>query len=135
MGASEKTVSVKAAIARGQWVVNGPVMALMFVPAGLALLAHRPLAALLGSGPGATVVAGASAVGGWVLAWIWWSHAVVRWRLWAYEHVEDIPALKQRAVEVGLTWPDGHVFGRTEVKSAAQAAREKALERGDQGLR
>jgi hypothetical protein len=63
------------------------------------------------------------------VAWAWWSISVPRWRVWAYERVEDIPLLKKRAVQVGLVWPDGHFFERTEFKSAAHAAKEKALER------
>ena len=56
------------------------------------------------------------------LAWGWWSFAVPRWRLWAYERVGDISELKRRAVAVGLTWPDGHIFEKTEFKSEAPRA-------------
>ena len=65
---------------------------------------------------------------GLILAWLWWSLAVPRWRLWAYERVENIPHLKERAIAVGLIWPDGHFFARTEVKSKAHALREKQLD-------
>ena len=60
--------------------------------------------------------------------WLWWSFSVARWRLWAYKRVDDIPELKRKAVQAGLTWPDGHFFERTEVKSAEHAALERSLE-------
>jgi len=43
--------------------------------------------------------------------------------------VADIPQLKRQAVQVGLTWPDGSLFGRTEIKSARMIGRERAFER------
>jgi hypothetical protein len=61
-------------------------------------------------------------------AWLWWSVAVPRWRLWAYERVSDIPELKRRAVAEKLIWPDSSFFAKTESKSAAHAARERELE-------
>ena len=67
-------------------------------------------------------------VSGFVFAWLWWSLTVPRWRVWAYERVEDIPALKQSAVEVGLTWPDGHFFSKTEIKSKELSDREREFD-------
>ncbi|NOX67916.1 MAG: hypothetical protein GXP15_01905 [Gammaproteobacteria bacterium] len=69
------------------------------------------------------------AIFGFFLAWLWWSISVPRWRIWAYANVEDIQALKQRAVDVGLTWPDGHVFGKTEIKTPEMRDREHELDR------
>lgn len=66
---------------------------------------------------------------GFVIAWLWWSVMVPRWRLWAYERVDDIAELKRAAVAVGLIWPDGWILERTEIKSKAHAARERELER------
>jgi hypothetical protein len=34
---------------------------------------------------------------------------------------------------VGLTWPDGSFFARTEFKSQAQAVRERALSEAKRG--
>jgi hypothetical protein len=67
------------------------------------------------------------ALAGFVLAWSWWSLTIARWRVWAYERVDDIHALKKSAVNVGLTWPDGHVFSRTEMKTKALISREQEL--------
>jgi hypothetical protein len=100
-------ITVDRAIWTGLAVVNGPVALLLGGP-GYAVFR------LVGNGP---LVAFAM-IAGFALAWLWWSLSVPRWRLWAYERVTDIPRLKARAIEAGLTWPDGSVFGRTEIKSA-----------------
>jgi hypothetical protein len=115
-----EAVSVDAVIRKGLLVVNGPVTFLLIVPAITSIL-------ILHRGPIVYTTAGV----GFVLAWLWWSLAVPRWRLWAYERVPvaDIPQLKRHAVHVGLTWPDGSLFGRTEIKSAGMIGRERAFER------
>lgn len=53
---------------------------------------------------------------------------IPKWRLWTYEGVADIPRLKAWAVNVGLTWLDGSVFNRTEIKSREHALRERELD-------
>lgn len=70
---------------------------------------------------------------GFVLAWLWWSLSVPKWRLWAYQRVESIAALKARAIAVGLIWPEGHFFERTEIKSREHARRERELETTGRG--
>jgi hypothetical protein len=112
-----ESVSIDQAIRKGLLVVNAPVMLLLFGPV---TAAHY----LVGKIP----IVIAAAVIGFVLAWLWWSVSVPKWRLWAYERVADIPQLKQRAVEAGLTWRDGTLFSRTEIKSTDMIARERALD-------
>jgi hypothetical protein len=121
-------ISVEAAIRRGLLYVNGPVVLLMFAPMLLSLALFNRMTRAFGSDTYAFITFCVIFVVGFVLAWLWWSYAVPRWRLWAYERVEDIAALKVRAVQVGLTWPDGHVFERTEFKSATAAKRQQELE-------
>jgi hypothetical protein len=41
------------------------------------------------------------------LAWLWWSLAVPRWRMWAYERVVHVQQLERAAVRWGLTWRKG----------------------------
>ena len=120
--------SVDAAIRRGLLYVNGPVALLLFVPMLLSLALFDRMTRAFGSDTYAFIAFCIAFLVGFVLAWLWWSYSVPRWRLWAYERVRDIPALKVRAVQVGLTWPDGHVFERTEFKSATTAKRQQELE-------
>ena len=125
-----KKISVDTAILQGLLYVNGPVLLLMFVPLLVVLVFFRQIALLLGSeGDAFAFFCGAFGLGV-ALAWTWWSYAVPRWRIWAYARVADIATLKARAVQVGLTWPDGHVFERTEFRSPAIARRQRALEKG-----
>jgi hypothetical protein len=63
-------------------------------------------------------------VGGWLA----WSLQVPKWRLWAYEHIEDIQALKAAAIEDKIIWPDRSIFTRTEIASAAVWLRIRELE-------
>ncbi len=62
---------------------------------------------------------------GFIVAWLWWPLSVPKWRLWAMQRVDDISELKERAVGAGLTWPDGHFFERTEIKSKEHELRER----------
>jgi hypothetical protein len=120
-------VTVDQAISRGIRVVNGPVWMLLAMPAVVLVLARDYFHLDTNSGRfGIPFLA--FFVVCFVSAWLWWSIAVPRWRLWAYERVDDIPELKSRAVAARITWPDGSLFCRTEIKSAAHAQRERELE-------
>jgi len=128
---NQKSITVGFAIAVGLICVNIPVLPIMLGVPLLALLSTS----LFGWSQtvdlrDAYVIALLISLFllGFVLAWTWWAVMVPRWRLWAYERVTDIPKLKRWAVAVGLTWPDGHIFGRTEIKSKAHAASERELE-------
>ena len=114
------TVSVKRAVMIGRLWVNGPVFLLIVGPIAWTLAAPDD-SALERTG---FYLCGA----GWLLAWVWWSFAVPKWRLWAYDRVIDITELKRSAISAGLTWPDGSIFARTEIKSKAHAQRERELE-------
>lgn len=130
---SVQSLSVWKAIGAGLLWINLPVLAIIFgASAAPVLVMYRPDDAdALDPDSVVWLVMSGLAVG-FVLAWLWWSVMVPRWRLWAYERVDDIAKLKRVAVAVGLIWPDGWIFERTEIKSKAHAARERALERGQQ---
>ena len=122
-----ETISVDQAIARGNRVVSWPVRAFLIAPAVLYFLGRRPLETLLGEHTFGAIVLAFFAVC-FVSGWLWWSVQIPKWRLWAYERVADIPELKRRAILAQLTWPDGSIFAKTEIKSAQHAARERELE-------
>lgn len=126
-------ISIGRAINIGLIWVNGPVMLFLIGTPALALVGVPMLLKVLDvpTTSASAFVAGAtvpSLVIGFVGAWTWWSVTIPKWRLWAYERVDDIPALKARAVAVGLTWPDGHVFEKTEIKSEEHRRRERELD-------
>ena len=113
------------AAARGHFLVNGCVMLAMF---GLPALSDGAVLALGFDSERAMAAAGAAFVVSWPLAWLTWSLLVPRWRVWAYERVEDLDQLKMNAVSVNLIWPEGHFFERTEIRTAKQRQRINELE-------
>jgi len=115
--------------------VNGPVTVILL--GGLAAtgfllhLAHANGSDRL-QGRGVALLIGGLAVS-FVLAWLWWSVNVPKWRIWALERTTDWPALKIRAIQAGLIWDEnteaGSRFTRTEIRSAEDQRRIIALER------
>ena len=121
------TVSVDDAIRRGNRLVNWPVRLLGVTPAIIFVLG-RKLLHIASSNQRFNVAIVVLFCVCFVSAWLWWSTNVPKWRLWAYERVDDIPELKRRAIQARLIWPDGSIFSRTEIRSAQHAARERELE-------
>ena len=113
------SVSVRHAIRIGSLVVNGPVL-LLIIDGFLWSTSMK-------DGP----VIWLPAVGGFILAWIWWSVAIVKWRAWAYRNVqlEHIMELKSAAIRANLAWPDGSFFAKTEIKSKKERDAELSIER------
>ena len=54
---------------------------------------------------------------GFFLGWTWWSLSIARWRKWALNRGAPADRLQKWAVAVGLTWPKGWVFEKTEIRS------------------
>lgn len=113
-----KTISVGRAIFAGYLFVN--------IPVGVLIAGPMFIVAKFIPHPGPLWIA--LFPGGFLCAWLWWSIAMPKWRLWAYERVEDIGSLKKSAIDAQLTWPEGSFFERTEIKSASHAERERVLE-------
>lgn len=118
-------VSAADAVSRAGWFVNGPVFALMFGLPGLVFALSR----LLGAPEEVLYwLVGIAVVVGWCGAWAAWSFMTPIWRLWAYRRVDDLEELKWLAVEAKVLWPEGHVFQRTEIMSAATRVELQRLE-------
>lgn len=60
-------------------------------------------------------------------AWLWWSIAVPKWRMWALRNVDNWPTFERAAIRDGLIWNRGSIFNLTEIKSSAQKALEAEL--------
>ena len=107
-------------MAVGTVAVNGPVLAcLLGIPFGAWFL--------FGSVP----VVAISAVLGFVLGWTWWSFSVPKWRFWALRRVGDSDRLQDLSVAVGLSWPEGHYFEKTEFRPAGYEAQLADAEAAD----
>jgi len=105
-------------------VVNLPAGGLMLVPLVAAIWFEESSAIPRNSISTAIVMMATSLVFGWT----WWSFAIVRWRIWAYERVDDLDELKRCAVRAKLIWPEGHLLERTEFRFGKLGQRLAELE-------
>lgn len=112
------------AVSRGYWTVNGAVMLVML---GFPVLTHVVVTSL-GHGDWAGIAAVLVFFVSWPAAWLTWSVLVTRWRIWAYERVENLDELKAVGISAKLLWPEGHAMARTEVRTRAQQQRIRELE-------
>lgn len=51
------------------------------------------------------------------LGWLYWSFMITKWRLWAFENVDDVYELESEAVEQNLIWKEGSIFEKTEIRT------------------
>ncbi|MCR9166635.1 hypothetical protein [Phaeodactylibacter xiamenensis] len=116
--------SIDEVIRIGQIEVNGPVAIIMF---GIPIIAILVAPIIIPKEyVGISTVAGLFL--GFILAWLWWSYRIVKWRIWAFENTEksDWQKLKERAINQKLIWNDGSIFEKTEIRSREE--NQKILE-------
>lgn len=63
------------------------------------------------------------------IGWIWWSYKIVKWKIWAFSQVEPVNSYKlyENAIGVGLIWPTGSIFNKTEIWSEKDKENWKKL--------
>ena len=94
-------MSIWKAIIVGHLLVNVPAVAIIIAISFLgSIVVPWPFALL----------------GGSLMAWVWWSFTVPRWRDWAVAKGVDRDRLQKYAVRTGLTWPKGSPFEKTEFR-------------------
>jgi hypothetical protein len=113
----ESKTSITKVINRGRIMVNIPVFIAMIILPSLTYILNLELKIVL-----------VTCVIGFILAWGIWSIMITKWKIWAYEKVEDIDLLKRRAIKEKLIWPDGHFFERTEIRSKQDKLKLEKLE-------
>ena len=114
-------MTVDKAINRGQLFVNGPVFIIMMGLMGWLMYAAVAEILPIYFLPGGLII-------GPSVAWIYWSFAITKWRIWAYKNVDDIYDLKFNAVLAGLIWSDGSFFEKTEIRTLREKNLINALE-------
>jgi hypothetical protein len=122
-----KRLSITTAVAIGTFWVNIPVLPLLFAPLAALFYFAPPDTS---QPPTVSILMAMLALFllGFVIAWCWWSYMVPRWRVWAWERVEDLHGLRKRAVRAGLIWPEGHRFEKTEFRTRPLRDKLAALE-------
>ncbi|MBS0294918.1 MAG: hypothetical protein JSR45_01315 [Proteobacteria bacterium] len=108
-------------------MVNLPVFVALLAGAAGALR-YLPLHAIETRSAPDLAIGVALGLGGFAGAWVLWSWLTPRWRLWAYQRVDDIAALKAQAVKSRIIWPAGHVLERTEICPRDLREQLRALE-------
>ncbi len=109
---SEKTLTIEQAIKRGFFFVNLPVFLIIALPLFIA--------GILPESWNLNPIVGLAIIPSIIMAWVWWSWSLPKWRLWAVKKVDDIELLFNKAVEAQLMWPVGHFFQKTEINSDKQ---------------
>lgn len=115
-----KKLSVDRALQKGQQMLNYPILALMII----GFVESIYLSLIFDNGWLIPI----GFVTTFVTMWLWWSFRITKWRIWAFENCRNVHELKRRAIEDKLIWPDGSKFEKTEIRSAKQRKRIKALE-------
>ena len=121
---NQPRLTVERAVGRGVLTVNGPVRALLIMPA----LTAFAVGTVMNGRQAAWTWASIAFAMSWPIAWLTWSILTPRWRLWAYQRVDDLQTLKQRAVDQGLIWPEGWIFEKTEIASSTLRKQLRELE-------
>lgn len=114
----KKYKSIGEVLKRGQIEVNGPVTVILVVVPILSIFLCPIIFPIEYVGIG--IFGGL--ILGFILAWLWWSYKIVKWRIWAFENTKksDWISLKERAIIQKLIWNDGSIFEKTEIRSNAE---------------
>ena len=59
---------------------------------------------------------------GFIAGWLYWSVAIPKWRIWAFENVDkrNWKELKHKAIREKLIWPDNSIYNKTELRTEKQ---------------
>jgi len=118
----EEEIEFNKVLNKGQFYVNFPVMIVML---GLMWLSNYLNDIEIISG--AITLTGF--VASFVLGWLVWSWSVVKWRIWAFEKINEKfhYKLKNEALNAKLIWRDVHIFEKTEIRTKEQKIKIKAI--------
>lgn len=111
-----KQISIDDALKKAFWSIKLPSMAMLLVPL-LSYVVLAKLEFLPSIGYEGLKWAGPTFLIGIIGSWLVWSIQVPRWKLWAYQRVENIEALKEAAISKQYIWPEGSMFQKTEIAS------------------
>jgi hypothetical protein len=102
---SKPGLTPERAVLFGHLVVNLPVVGIIGSGYLLGYSLGNPIWAMIGM------------LLGVVLAWLWWSVSVPKWREWAKRQGADEARTQFLGQRSGLVWPKGSVFEKTEFRT------------------
>lgn len=100
----EPTLTPKRAVFVGHLVVSLPVVIIMGLVSLLGYILRGQNGAMIGVALG------------FVVAWLWWSVSVPRWREWARSRGADEERTQSLAERSLLVWPKGSILEKTEFR-------------------
>lgn len=117
----EKNRKRNSILTRGQLIVNLPVLLI------LSFSVFIPIFVFKDKLETSTVLI--SALIGFILAWVWWSFFVVKWKIWAYKNTpeKDWVKLTQEAIELKIMWEENSIFTKTEIRSKSEKQKLKQI--------
>src|ERR1700722_20719730 len=115
-------VTVSEALKKGRNTVMFPSM-YVFV---IFLIGGGALSFLLQGYTGPIMAGGV--ILGLIASLLYWCLKVNKWKIWAYENVDHIHELKQKAIDSKIIYPDGTFWDRLAVASAEDKQRLAAAQ-------
>ncbi|MFK7773592.1 MAG: hypothetical protein AB8F94_15690 [Saprospiraceae bacterium] len=109
----EKQVTVKEAIDKGQKMISYPTYGIMIIGILISIFLFTTNLSFLY--PILLIILSI-----FIFPWIYWSFAIVHWRIWAFSNVRNVHELKRQAIEGKLIWPDDSIFNTTEIRNSRQ---------------
>lgn len=121
----KKYKSINEVLKKGQINVNGPTTIILVIVPIISIFLSPKIFPKEYAGMGIFV----GLIAGFVLAWLWWSYKIVKWRIWAFENTKktDWNRLKQKAVIQKLIWNDGSIFEKTEIRTKEDIRKIKKI--------
>lgn len=118
----EEEIEFNKVLNKGQFFINFPVMFVIFGFMGLSYYLNK-----------IDIITKPIMLIGFVISfisgWLVWSLFIPKWRIWAFEKIDEKfhSELKNEAIKAKLIWSDGHIFGKTEIRTEEQKAKSKAI--------
>ena len=115
-------VTVSEAIRKGQTTINLPSGLIFFGFVVIGVVFSVQYQNFAG-----WIIAG-SLILGLLLCLLYWCAKITTWKIWAYENVDHIHELQQKAVDSKLIYPDGSFWDKLAIASAEDKQRLAAAQ-------
>lgn len=101
-------VTIEEAIKKGNKTINYPVIFILFGLIGLTIFIGLQFKYYVWVYPIGFIIS-------FVLAWIFWSIKITKWKIWAFENVRNVHELRKRAIEANLIYEESSFLNKTEI--------------------
>ena len=118
----EEKILFNKVLDKGQYYINFPVMVIMFGCMGISYYLNQIEII-------SKQIMGVGFIISFVLGWLFWSIFIPKWRIWAFELIDEKfhYQLREEAVKGKLIWSNGHIFEKTEIRTKKQKIKIKVI--------